>query len=173
MSRRRAQARAFTALDELLADPVNPLPVARIEPHLRVVRAGLDALLDRPTIAAWQDVGDALRVLAMGVELGIFTDPSHECGRALDMLIDLGEHQGRGLDADDWHVLRGVLEDYAELLATMPARALIRDQRFAERRARAAGEAVEGDGTYTSRLRAACARLGAVERASPIVSPDK
>ncbi|WP_051953869.1 hypothetical protein [Xenophilus azovorans] len=113
---------AFIALDELLADPVHPLPVARLEPHLRVMRAGLDALLDRPTIAAWQDVGDALRVLAMGVELGIFTDPGQECGRALDVLIELGEHQGLGLDADDWHLPRGVLRDYAELLAAMPAR---------------------------------------------------
>lgn len=155
MKRRHTQRRAprrftYTRLHVLLASATEPMPEAVRTHHLTRMWQGL-ASLERdtqPTPEAWRLCSDAVNVMESLVDMGVCQDERgllHDAVQALALAgarhVDHGQPirlSGPGMIA-----VRGVLEDYADVLAHIPHRIAVEAHRATERRVR---DILEGRG---------------------------
>ena len=132
----------YTLLDVLQASATQPLPQAKRTHQLTRMWQGLRALeLDAaPTPDDWRVVSDAVNLLeTMVVDMRVAEDASGLLPDAVRAMAIAGarhvdEGKRLGLGGADIITLRAVLEDYAEMLGTLPHRTAIRAHRLTERR---------------------------------------
>ena len=130
----------YTALDELLASPTEPLPADFRRHQLTRMWEGL-ASIERapdPTTDDWRVCSDAVNLMETLVEMQVVEDGSGLLQDAITALAMAGKrHRTTGvirLDAQGIHAVRAVLEDYADVIDVLPARTMMRCHRLTERR---------------------------------------
>lgn len=142
--RRQAAARAhrtYTLLDELLASPSAPMPVARRRHQLTRMWEGLAAIeqAPAPTTEDWRVCSDAVNLMETLVQdMRLCEDGSGLLDDAVAALAKAGMRHRAGnpirLDGPGVQAVRAVLEDYASLLEALPERAMVRAHRLTEAR---------------------------------------
>ncbi len=133
----------YTMMDELLASPVQPMPQNKQVHHLTRMYEGLRALetAAAPTSDDWRVCSDAVNFMETLVVQGIAAD---SCGLLQDAVLAMAQaarrhlHTGTAirLDGAGIQAVRAVLEDYAQLLAALPHRTMVRCHRATEKRLR-------------------------------------
>ena len=151
-ARRQRQAkvvRHYSLLDELTASHTEPLPQEWRTHHLTRMWQGLVALetAPAPDTDDWRVCSDAVNMLETLVKRG----PWMACDGSLVEIADNGllddaitalamagrRHRAGGsirLDGAGIRAVRAVLEDYAMVLETLPARSMVRCHRLTEQR---------------------------------------
>lgn len=140
--RRRASASTtYSHWHELLASATHPMPMARRTHQLTRMHQGLLALETAAAPAAddWRVVSDAVNLLETLVSMGEMQDTNGLLRDAVAELAVAGaRHLQEGkplrLSGEGIGTVRAVLEDYAEALATLPERTMVRAHRLTERR---------------------------------------
>lgn len=143
-SRRKPAERPkhYTIIDELMASPTEPLPMAYRTHQLTRMYGGLHALetADNPTTDDWRVVSDAVNMLeTLVVEMQVCEDASGLLMDAVRGLAIAGQrHKREGkpirLDGPGIQAVRSVLASYADLLNMLPARVMYRCHRLTEKR---------------------------------------
>jgi hypothetical protein len=140
----RARPTTYTLLDEISASPTEPMPAAKQVHQLNRMWGGLAALQTgaTPTADDWRVCSDAVNLMETLVLMGEAHDPDGLVDACAQALAQAGRrHKEHGaalrLTASGLNDLRGVLDDYAEALGTLPARVLVRCHRLTEKRIRA------------------------------------
>jgi len=140
--RRPAQReKRYTLPDEMAASPTEPLPVAWKTYQLTRIYEGLNAMeqAPSPTTDDWRVVSDAVNLMETLIEtMKVCEDNS---GLLMDAIIALAKAGKRNLegkpirlDGQGLTAVRGILQDYADLLEIIPARVMIRCHRKTEKR---------------------------------------
>jgi len=130
----------YTLWDELNADPVEPMPADKRTHQLTRMWGGLAALETSatPTVDDWRVCSDAANLMETLVDMGEAQDPDGLVEDCVKALANAGRRYQDGqalrLDGVGLHALRSVLEDYAEALAALPHRVMVRCHRRTERR---------------------------------------
>lgn len=143
----------FTAMDELMASPVAPVPESRLATHLLRLHTGLDALIggEQVDFAAWRDMSDAVNILESLAEMGLVQDPEGQITAAKNAMGEAGARRLDGgplqLSEEGAQVLRGLLTDYDAVVLALTERQFIQACRRTERRVRAIlrGQVSSGD----------------------------
>lgn len=142
----------YTLLSELTASPSQPLAESARVHHLSLMWEGLRSLeIDqKPATDDWRVCSDAVNMLATFTTFnggqwldcaGDVVTISDGSGLLMDAITAL-EMSGKrhregkrlGLDALGIQAVRAVLENYAELIETLPARTVIKAHRQTEKR---------------------------------------
>lgn len=134
----------YSIWDELTASPTEPMPDEKRNHQLTRMYGGLHALeqADSPSTDDWRTVSDAVNLVeTLVLEMKICEDTDGLLDDAIKALADAGRrHMKSGanirLDATGIQAVRSVLEDYAELLSTLPERTMVRCHRLTEKRLR-------------------------------------
>lgn len=134
---KKKQATHYSFLDQLMANPTEPLSKAKQEAYMNKVWASYCVL--RGTEPDYQAVDRCIDIINMVeslIALGIAEDRS---GLIPDAKSALGhcvapypEGPARALTPEGADAVRAVLEDYAEAMAQLPARTMIQCHRRAE-----------------------------------------
>ena len=152
-ARRQRQAkvvRHYSPLDELMASPTEPLPHEWRTHHLTRMWQGLAALetAPAPNTDDWRVCSDAVNMLETLVTRGpwlacdgTMVDIADTSGLLQDAIAALAMAGRRGLQGKTLRLdgagiiaVRAVLEDYAMVLETLPARSMVRCHRLTEQR---------------------------------------
>ena len=138
-----AQIDCFTMMDELLASPDEPAPP---EVHAGRIAAARSALVrmrspETANITAWSLCCMVGNVLETMLQHGVAADPDGLLQDGFDALKRATQAtRAPGdpvvLPAADFPAVEGMVEDWATLIATAPARAVIRAFRATDRRIR-------------------------------------
>lgn len=139
---KKKRAKSYTLMDELMASPSLPLPAEYRRHQLTRMYQGLHALekADNPSVDDWLVVSDACNMLeTLIVEMQICEDTDGLLNDAIKAMGEAGKrHKKEGkpirLDGPGIQAVRSVLESYAELLDTLPARTMYRCHRLTEKR---------------------------------------
>lgn len=140
--RQRQQAPTYTLIDELAASPTEPLPAAFRVNQLTRMWQGLAALetAPAPTKDDWRVVSDAVNLMESLVEMQALDDGQGLLQDAVAGMALAGKRAMRGatirLDGPGIRAVRAILEDYAEAIAVLPARVMMRAHRKTEARIR-------------------------------------
>lgn len=142
MKRRHPTPRpTFTHWDELLASPTEPTPEARRVHQLSRMWQGLRALEQdaSPSPDDWRVVSDAINLLETLVAMREVQDASGLLHDAVGEMAVAGarhlhEDKPLRLSGSGIQTVRAVLEDYADALAALPERTMVRAHRLTERR---------------------------------------
>ena len=163
-----AQIDCFTHWDELLASPDDPAPEAHAG-RIAAARAALEQMRspEAASITAWSLCCMVGNVLETMLQHGVAADPDGLLQDGFDALKRATQAtRAPGdpvvLPAADFPAVEGMVEDWATLIATAPARAVIRAFRATDRRIRdiEAGRLQPHDYTVTTgAARALGARL--------------
>ena len=140
--RRPAQReKRYTILDEMMASPTEPLPLAWKTYQLTRMYEGLAAMEKAPTPTTddWRVVSDAVNLMeTLIVDMKVCEDTSGLLMDAITAMAMAGKRNMAGgairLDGAGIQAVRAVLEDYAALLDMLPARTMIRCHRLTEKR---------------------------------------
>jgi hypothetical protein len=131
----------YTIIDEMMASPTEPLPLAWKTYQLTRMYEGLVAMEkgDSPTTDDWRVVSDTVNLMETLIEtMKVCEDASGLLMDAITALALAGKRNLAGaairLDGAGIQAVRAVLEDYAALLDVLPARAMIRCHRLTEKR---------------------------------------
>jgi hypothetical protein len=131
----------YTILDEMMASPTEPLPLAWKTYQLTRMYEGLAAMekAPSPTTDDWRVVSDAVNLMeTLVVEMKVCEDSSGLLMDAITAMAHAGRRNTAGgairLDGAGIQAVRAVLEDYAALLDVLPARVMIRCHRLTEKR---------------------------------------
>ena len=131
----------YTILDEMMASPTEPLPVAWKTYQLTRMYEGLAAMekAPSPTTDDWRVVSDAVNLMETLIEtMKVCEDASGLLMDAITAMAMAGKRNTAGgairLDGAGIQAVRAVLEDYAALLDVLPARTMIRCHRLTEQR---------------------------------------
>lgn len=137
----KAQAWTYNLIDELMASPSDPLPLAKRSHQVTRMLEGLASIerADAPSTEDWRLCSDAVNLMeTLVVEQKVAEDAQGLLSDAIAALAAAGRrHQGGmpiRLDGPGIRAVRAVLEDYAALLDVLPARTVIRAHRLTERR---------------------------------------
>lgn len=137
----RGRTVRYTLMDELMASPDKPLPLAKQQAHLVPMHDGLRALMrdEAPSNDHWRALSDSINMMETLVELGICEDASGLLPDAVQAMAEAGTRHlrdgvalrlsGAGMDA-----VRAVLEDYDALVPVLPERVMVRCHRHTELR---------------------------------------
>lgn len=135
----RHQFRQYTLLDEMCASPIEPLPVEWIRKELTSMWDGLAQIEtgEAPDKFDWGIVADCVAFSRVFILMGETQDPHCLLEDAANLML---EAKLRFLDTGvlrlsgpGIQLIRGVLEDYAEVISVLPARRVIRCHRLTER----------------------------------------
>lgn len=132
----------YTLMDELMASPSAPLPVASRLHQLTVMHSGLVNIeqADKPTTNDWRVVSDAVNLMETLVDMGVVEDGSGLLIDAVTAMANAGRRHRAGgqirLDGPGIQAVRAVLEDYAAVLAAVDHRTIVRCHRKTEKRLR-------------------------------------
>lgn len=140
----------YTLLDVMMASPTQPLKDELQRHQLTRMHGGLEAMekAPEPTTDDWRVVSDAVNIMETLVNNGPWLDCDGDpvqIGDSRGLLQDAvtamamagKRHRAGGnirLDGSGIQSVRAVLEDYAGLLAVLPARTMIKAHRETERR---------------------------------------
>lgn len=130
----------YTMMHVLMASPTEPLPESKRTHQLTRMFMALRNLeqAPEPTVDDWECVNDAVLLMQSLCLMGVVEDPDQQITHALNALGKSGIRsleKGRiRLDGQDISILRGILEDYADVLSVLPARTMIKAHMEAERR---------------------------------------
>ena len=131
----------YTILDEMMASPTEPLPLAWKTYQLTRMYEGLAAMekAPSPTTDDWRVVSDAVNLMETLIEtMQVCEDSSGLLMDAITAMAHAGRRNTAGgairLEGVGIQAVRAVLEDYAALLDVLPARAMIRCHRLTEKR---------------------------------------
>ena len=131
----------YTIIDEMMASPTEPLPVAWKTYQLTRMYEGLAAMekAPSPTTDDWRVVSDAVNLMETLIEtMKVCEDASGLLMDAITAMAMAGKRNTAGgairLDGAGIQAVRAVLEDYAALLDVLPARTMIRCHRLTEQR---------------------------------------
>ena len=130
----------YTHWDVMLADPENPLPKAKRDYQISRMREALKNFTHspEPTYDDWEMLSDAVNIMEVIFEMGLIEDPQDAIGDAVAALARSGTRAMGGkplrLNGPDISLLRGVLEDYEEVMEGLPARTMIMAHRATEKR---------------------------------------
>lgn len=140
----------YNLMDVMLASPTMPLPPELRRHQLMRMHQGLEAMekAPQPTTEDWRVVSDAVNIMETLVENGPWpdcdgqpveiTDTSGLLSDAVTAMALAGKRHKAGgnirLDGAGIQAVRGVLEDYGDLLDALPARTMIKAHRETERR---------------------------------------
>lgn len=130
----------YNSLDEMLASPVNPHPRATWISSMGYAYQAMDALLHaQATPTHWQALGNLIDQTETLVMMGVASDPDKLLDDAVNAMTEIAQdhwHRGQALKVEGSKVqtLLAVIDDYADLLATVPARTMIRCHRQTEKR---------------------------------------
>lgn len=131
----------YTIIDEMMASPTEPLPVAWKTYQLTRMYEGLAAMekAPSPTTDDWRVVSDAVNLMETLIEtMKVCEDASGLLMDAITAMAMAGKRNTDGgairLDGAGIQAVRAVLEDYAALLDVLPARTMIRCHRLTEQR---------------------------------------
>lgn len=124
-----------------MSSPTEPLPDEHRRHQLTRMYEGLAALekAPSPTTDDWRVVSDAVNLMeTLLLEMKVCEDASGLLMDAVTALAMAGKRNMAGgairLDGAGIQAVRAILEDYAALLAVLPARTMIRCHRLTERR---------------------------------------
>jgi hypothetical protein len=130
----------YSMMHVLMASPTEPLPEHKRRYQLTRMFSAMQNLeqAPEPTIDDWECINDAVVLMEALVEMGVAEDPGNTIAEAMEALGKAGYRSMQGgsirLDAPAIGVLRGILEDYAAVLETLPARTMLTAHRKAEAR---------------------------------------
>ncbi len=144
MSKRNTRPPAYTLLDELCASEKEPMSDQKRSYTLTKLWAALANIEhgSKPTADDWRICSDAVNMTETLVEtLKVCEDASgllHDATNALAHAALRCQETGAAirLDGPGIMAVRAVLEDYAEAIAHLPHRTMIRCHRLTERRIR-------------------------------------
>lgn len=139
----------YSVMDELLASPDEPMPADFRRHQLTRMWEGLAAIerAPEPTTDDWRVCSDCVNLMETLTTMG----PVKLCDGSVAEVQDNGllqdavaalamagkRHRTTGsirMDAPGIKAVRAVLEDYAEIIDQLPARAMVRCHRLTERR---------------------------------------
>lgn len=131
----------YTIIDEMMASPTDPLPLAWKTYQLTRMYEGLNAMeqAPSPTTDDWRVVSDAVNLMETLIEtMQVCEDSSGLLMDAITALAMAGRRNTAGgairLDGAGIQAVRAILADYAALLDVLPARTMIRCHRLTEKR---------------------------------------
>jgi hypothetical protein len=130
----------YSMLDELMASPTEPLSAEKRQHQLVRMFAALDNLVraESPTKEDWRLCSGAVNMVESLIDMGICEDNSGLLMDAITALAKAGKRNLEGkpirLDGQGLTAVRGILQDYADLLEIIPARVMIRCHRKTEKR---------------------------------------
>jgi hypothetical protein len=125
-------------MDVLMASPTEPLAEKKRNYQLTRMLTAMHNLeqAPEPTIQDWEHVNDAVMLMEALRDMGVVQDPDNLLDDAIEALGKAGARamEGKGIRLDGMAIkdLRAVLEDYAEVMAQLPARTMIAAHRKAE-----------------------------------------
>lgn len=126
----------------MAASPTQPISDASRLHILTQMWSGLAAIErgDAPTKDDWSILSDCVNMLETLIEMGVCEDTSGLLQDAITGLAKAGTRNLAGaairLDAAGIQAVRAVLESYAEIIAVVPYRTLVRCHRKTEKRIR-------------------------------------
>ena len=138
----RAPQPTYTMLDEMIASPTEPTLPATRRHQLTRMWEGLRAIetAPEPSTDDWRVCSDAVNLMETLVSMGEVEDGSGLLPDAITALALAGKRHMKGaairLDALGIQAVRAILEDYAAVLAQLPARTMVSCHRKTERRLR-------------------------------------
>lgn len=138
--RARAYVRRYTLLHEMTASPTQPLPAEWQRHQLTAMWAGLHDMEQHPNpdTSAWRVCSDAVNLMETLIKQGEVQDEQGLLMDAITALAQAGIRHREGkplrLSGTGMQAVRAVLEDYAEVIAALPARTMIRCHRLTEKR---------------------------------------
>ena len=139
---RKPQSGHYTLLHELCASPTEPLPESWQRTQLTSMWDGL-AMLETGAVPGredWAVCSDAVNLLETLIKQGEVEDTQGLLSDAITALAQACTRHKAGqtlrLSGVGMQAVRAVLEDYAAVMAVLPARVMIRCHRLTERRIR-------------------------------------
>jgi len=139
--KRQQRRKYYTIMDEMMASPTEPLPVAHRTHQLTMMYQGLHAMetAPAPTLDDWRVVSDAINLMeTLVVEMKVCEDSSGLLMDSITALALAGKRNRAGgtirMDGAGIQAVRSILSDYAELLNMLPARTMYRCHRLTEKR---------------------------------------
>lgn len=130
----------YTLMDELMASPTKPVPPEKTRHQLTRMHSGLESLErgESPNNDDWRVLSDAVNLVETLIEMGEVADAQGLHKDAMAALAMAGKRHLEGkplrLDGEGIKALRALLTDYAEVLAVLPERTMVRCHRRTEKR---------------------------------------
>ena len=137
----RLRHETYTLMDEIMSSPTVPISEDRRTYQLTLLYQALAALkLDpQPTKYDWQVCSDCVNLMeTLILEMKVCQDQDNLLNDATMALVRAGKRKRDGnnirLDAEGIKALQALFEDYAELVAILPERAMVKCFRLTEKR---------------------------------------
>ena len=130
----------YSMMHVLMASPTEPLPEHKRQFQLTRMFDALRNLetAEKPTITDWERVNDAVMIMEALKDMNLVEDNQGLLDDAMEALGKAGDRSLNGktlrLDGQGIQTLRGLLEDYSEVLEVLPARTMLAAHRKAESR---------------------------------------
>lgn len=131
----------YTVLDELMASATEPMPADRRTHQLTRMYQGLHEIEtgQSPGFEDWRLISDAVNLVETLIhEMQVCEDNSGLLQDAKEAMAKAGTRHKNGgplrLDGEGIKAVRAVLDDYTQLLNTLPARVMVKCHRLTERR---------------------------------------
>ena len=130
----------YTMWDAMLASPTEPMNEKQRRHQLTRMWSGLSALetSDEPTRDDWAVCSDAVNLMETLIEGGRVVDENNLLFDAIRALAEAGQRSFAGksirLNGAGIQAVRAILEDYAMVLESLPARTMIHCHRLTEKR---------------------------------------
>ena len=132
--------KTYSMLDAMLASPTEPMSEKQRRHQLTRMWEGLIAMETsaEPTRDDWAVCSDAVNLMETLIEGGRVEDTNNLLFDAMSALAQAGkrsfEDKPIRLDGVGMQAVRGLLEDYAMVLESLPARTMIHCHRLTEKR---------------------------------------
>jgi len=137
----RLRHETYTLMDEIMSSPTYPISEDRRTYQLTLLYQALAALkLDpQPTKYDWQVCSDCVNLMeTLILEMKVCQDQDNLLNDATMALVRAGKRKKDGnnirLDAEGIKALQALFEDYAELVAILPERVMVKCFRLTEKR---------------------------------------
>lgn len=130
----------YTVWDAMLASPTEPTPLDKRTYQLTRMWSGLAGLEtgEEPTRDDWSVCSDAVNLMETLIEQKHVVDPNDMLFDAMKALAEAGQRSFAGepirLDDAGIQAVRAILEDYAVVLESLPARTMVHCHRLTEQR---------------------------------------
>lgn len=140
---KRPQPGHYTLIDELMADPVNPLPAENRRYTVGGMLQALDAIKTDPTpsVAHWRVLSDMVNMMDTLIEMGELEDNGGLINDAIVAMKGAAARQKAGqplrFDGPGVLAMAALAEDFSAAVDALPARTMIRCHRQTEKRIRA------------------------------------
>lgn len=137
----RLRHETYTLMDEIMSSPTAPISEDRRTYQLTLLYQALAALKlePQPTKYDWQVCSDCVNLMeTLILEMKVCQDQDNLLNDATMALVRAGKRKKDGnnirLDAEGIKALQALFEDYAELVAILPERVMVKCFRLTEKR---------------------------------------